>query len=34
VNQALQVLSREGLLEAEYGSIRILDLPRLRCYGN
>jgi CRP/FNR family transcriptional regulator, cyclic AMP receptor protein len=34
VNQALQVLARAGLLEAEYGSIRILDLPRLRCYGD
>jgi CRP/FNR family transcriptional regulator, cyclic AMP receptor protein len=34
VNQALQVLARERLLEAEYGSIRILDLARLRCYGN
>lgn len=33
VNQALQVLARAGLLEAEYGSIRILDLARLRCYG-
>jgi CRP/FNR family transcriptional regulator, cyclic AMP receptor protein len=34
VNQALQVLARAGLLEAEYGSIRILDLARLRCYGD
>ena len=34
VNQALQVLSREGLLDIEYGSIRILDLPRLRRYGS
>lgn len=34
VNQALQVLAREGLLEVEYGSIRILDLPRLRRYGS
>lgn len=33
VNQALQVLARAGLLEAEYGSVRILDLGRLRCYG-
>jgi CRP-like cAMP-binding protein len=34
VNQALQVLAREGLLSVEYGSIRIRDLPRLRRYGN
>jgi CRP-like cAMP-binding protein len=34
VNQALQVLSREGLLDIEYGSIRIRDLARLRRYGN
>ncbi len=34
VNQALQVLAREGLLDAEYGLIRIRDLPRLRRYGN
>jgi len=32
VNQALQVLSREGLLQIEYGSIRIRDLARLRRY--
>ena len=34
VNQALQVLSREGLLDIEYGSIRIRDLARLRRYGS
>ena len=34
VNQALQVLAREGLLEVEYGSIRIRDLARLRRYGS
>jgi CRP-like cAMP-binding protein len=34
VNQALQVLSREGLLHIEYGSIRIRDLARLRRYGS
>ncbi len=34
VNQALQVLSREGLLDVEYGLIRIRDLPRLRRYGS
>jgi CRP/FNR family transcriptional regulator, cyclic AMP receptor protein len=34
VNQALQVLSREGLLDIEYGSVRIRDLARLRRYGS
>jgi CRP/FNR family transcriptional regulator, cyclic AMP receptor protein len=34
VNQALQVLAREGLLEIEYGSVRIRDIGRLRTYGN
>jgi CRP-like cAMP-binding protein len=34
VNQALQVLARDGLVVVEYGSIRILDLARLRRYGN
>jgi CRP/FNR family cyclic AMP-dependent transcriptional regulator len=34
VNQALQVLAREGLLSVEYGLVRIRDLPRLRRYGN
>lgn len=33
VNQALQVLEREGLLAVEYGGLTILDLPRLRTYG-
>ena len=34
VNQALQVLAREGLLDVEYGLIRIRDLTRLRRYGS
>ena len=34
VNQALQVLAREGLLDVEYGLIRIRDLARLRRYGS
>jgi CRP/FNR family cyclic AMP-dependent transcriptional regulator len=34
VNQALQVLAREGLLEIDYGGVRIRDLSRLRRYGN
>jgi CRP-like cAMP-binding protein len=34
VNQALQVLARDGLLDIEYGSIRIRDLARLRRYGS
>ena len=34
VNQALQVLSRDGLLDIEYGSVRIRDLARLRRYGS
>jgi CRP-like cAMP-binding protein len=34
VNQALQVLARDGLLDVEYGSIRIRDLARLRRYGS
>jgi CRP/FNR family transcriptional regulator, cyclic AMP receptor protein len=33
VNQALQVLEREGLLRVEYGGLTILDLERLRSYG-
>jgi CRP-like cAMP-binding protein len=34
VNQALQVLEKAGLLKAEYGGIRILDLDGLRCFGD
>ncbi len=30
VNQALQLLEKEGLLRLDYGGIRILDLDRLR----
>jgi CRP-like cAMP-binding protein len=33
VNQALQVLEKEGLLAVEYGGLTILDVPRLRTYG-
>ena len=33
VNQALQVLSKTGLVRVEYGSIHILDLAGLRRYG-
>lgn len=33
-NQALQALEREGLLRLEYGGITILDLERLRHYGD
>ena len=33
VNQALQVLSRAGLVELDYGGIRIIDLTGLRRYG-
>jgi CRP/FNR family cyclic AMP-dependent transcriptional regulator len=32
VNQALQVLEKAGLLEIEYGRIRILDLDGLRAF--
>jgi CRP-like cAMP-binding protein len=32
-NQALQVLSKAGLVRVEYGSIHILDLAGLRRYG-
>jgi CRP/FNR family cyclic AMP-dependent transcriptional regulator len=32
VNQALQVLEKAGLLEVEYGRIRILDLDGLRAF--
>jgi CRP-like cAMP-binding protein len=34
VNQALQVLSRAGLIEVAYGRLRILDLAGLRRYGS
>jgi CRP/FNR family transcriptional regulator, cyclic AMP receptor protein len=33
VNQALQVLERAGLLQVDYGRIRITDLAGLRSYG-
>jgi CRP-like cAMP-binding protein len=33
VNQALQVLERAGLLQVDYGRIRVTDLAGLRCYG-
>ncbi|MGE5665077.1 MAG: Crp/Fnr family transcriptional regulator [Betaproteobacteria bacterium] len=33
VNQALQVLERAGLLQVEYGRIRVTDLAGLRSYG-
>lgn len=33
VNQALQVLERAGLLQVEYGRIRVTDLAGLRGYG-
>lgn len=33
VNQALHTLEKENLLSAEYGQITILDLARLRSYG-
>jgi CRP-like cAMP-binding protein len=34
VNQALQVLSRAGLIEVAYGRLRILDIAGLRRYGS
>jgi CRP/FNR family transcriptional regulator, cyclic AMP receptor protein len=34
VNQALQVLSRAGLIEVAYGRLRILDIAELRRYGS
>lgn len=34
VNQALQVLEREGLVAVEYGGLTILDLERLRTFGS
>ena len=33
VNQALKRLEAEGLLRVEYGSVTVLDLARLRVYG-
>jgi len=33
VNQALRTLEDAGLLRLDYGSITILDLPGLRCFG-
>ena len=33
VNQALQRLERDGLLRADYGTLTILDLERLRRFG-
>jgi CRP/FNR family transcriptional regulator, cyclic AMP receptor protein len=33
VNQALRKLEDAGLLRLDYGSITILDLPGLRCFG-
>ena len=32
-NQALQVLAKAGILEAEYGHITVLDLDALRSFG-
>lgn len=32
-NYCLNVLEREGLLKLGYGSVTIIDLDRLRCYG-
>jgi CRP/FNR family cyclic AMP-dependent transcriptional regulator len=33
-NQCLKTLEREGLLRLDYGGVTILDLERLRCYGD
>ncbi|MGJ4897647.1 MULTISPECIES: Crp/Fnr family transcriptional regulator [unclassified Bradyrhizobium] len=33
-NQCLKTLEREGLLRVEYGGVTVLDLDRLRCYGD
>jgi CRP-like cAMP-binding protein len=33
VNQSLQTLEKVGLLEIEYGAIRVLDLEGLRRFG-
>ena len=32
VNQSLKVLEQAGLLEIEYGAVRVLDLDGLRRY--
>jgi CRP/FNR family cyclic AMP-dependent transcriptional regulator len=32
-NQCLKTLEKEGLLRLEYGGVTIIDLDRLRCYG-
>ncbi len=32
-NQCLKRLEKEGLLRLEYGGVTILDIERLRCYG-
>ena len=33
-NQCLKTLERDGLLRVEYGGVTVLDLDRLRCYGD
>ena len=33
LDQALKCLEAEGLLRVEYGSVSVLDLARLRTYG-
>lgn len=33
VNQALHVLEQAGLVRVDYGTLTILDLDRLRCFG-
>jgi CRP/FNR family transcriptional regulator, cyclic AMP receptor protein len=32
VNEALAVLQAAGVISIEYGGLRVLDLPRLRCF--
>jgi len=34
VNRALRTLAEAGLLRVDYGSVTVLDLPRLRSYGS
>ncbi|HVL58659.1 MAG TPA: Crp/Fnr family transcriptional regulator, partial [Burkholderiaceae bacterium] len=34
VNQALQVLERAGLLQVEYGAVRVLDVGGLARYAS
>ncbi|MBI2318076.1 MAG: winged helix-turn-helix domain-containing protein, partial [Betaproteobacteria bacterium] len=34
VNQALQVLERNGMVRVEYGGITVLDLPGLKRIGS